>query len=136
MILEEIFASIQDNIKVNQSWTINMVFESDEIIQVLNKEYRNIDSTTDVLSFHYFDDFSWLKNSEIAWEIVLSFEKIKKQSKEYWNTLEEETYKLIIHSILHILWFDHEDEDDFVIMNKLEKTLADMLTEKFQITLN
>jgi rRNA maturation RNase YbeY len=52
-------------------------------MQELNKNYRNIDTTTDVLSFHYFEDFSSLKQKEIAGEIILSQNKIISQSKEY-----------------------------------------------------
>jgi rRNA maturation RNase YbeY len=49
----------------------------------LNKEYRNIDKTTDVLSFHYYDNFSELSNEDIAGEIILSESKIISQAKEY-----------------------------------------------------
>jgi probable rRNA maturation factor len=69
----------------------------------LNKIYRKKDSVTDVLSFHYFDDFSELKKSDIAGEIVLCEEVVKKQAVEYGLGEEKEFYKLIIHSVLHIL---------------------------------
>jgi probable rRNA maturation factor len=58
---------------------INIVFLDDNSIKNLNKKYRNIDSSTDVLSFHYFDDFSTLNKDEIAGEIILSLEKITEQ---------------------------------------------------------
>jgi probable rRNA maturation factor len=48
-------------------------------IQNLNKNYRNIDKSTDVLSFHYHDDFSGLKSEDIAGEIILSEDKIISQ---------------------------------------------------------
>jgi rRNA maturation RNase YbeY len=46
--------------------TLNIVFLDDDSIQKLNNQYRNIDKSTDVLSFHYFDDFSQLNNDDIA----------------------------------------------------------------------
>jgi ssRNA-specific RNase YbeY (16S rRNA maturation enzyme) len=52
------------------------VFLDDISIKNLNKMYRNVDSTTDVLSFHYFDDFSFLSKNDIAGEIVMSENKI------------------------------------------------------------
>lgn len=122
-ILDLIFKSISGNIGKNQNWTLNIVFINDEEIKELNKKYRNIDSITDVLSFHYFDDFTLLKQKEIAGEIILSENKIISQSKEYWLTKEQETYKLITHSILHILGFDHETDEDYEKMKEEEEKI-------------
>ena len=113
-----------------QNWTLNIVFLDDESIKKLNFQYRNIDKTTDVLSFHYFEDFSELKNEDIAWEIILSEEKIKKQWKTYWLWEEKEFYKLFIHSILHILWYDHEQDDDYKIMQEKEEQIWMKVFEK------
>lgn len=120
-IIELIFKSVSENINKSQNWTVNIVFVDDKQMQELNKNYRNIDTTTDVLSFHYFEDFSSLKQKEIAGEIILSQNKIISQSKEYWLTEEQETYKLITHSILHILGFDHETDEDYAEMSEEEE---------------
>jgi probable rRNA maturation factor len=53
----------------------------------------------------------------------MSQEKIIEQWKEYWLWEEKEFYKLLIHSILHILWYDHELDDEFIIMQNLEETI-------------
>jgi probable rRNA maturation factor len=82
-----------------------------------------MDSVTDVLSFHYFDDFSDLKSDETAWEIILCESKIITQWEEYSLWSEKEFYKLVIHSILHIIWYDHEEEDDYKVMNELENMI-------------
>jgi len=127
-ILELIFESVSLNIPKIQNWTLNIVFVSDAEIKELNKNYRNKNEVTDVLSFHYFEDFSLLKQREIAWEIILSQNKIISQSKEFWLTQEQETYKLIIHSILHILGFDHESDKDYIKMSKEEKKILKLLS--------
>jgi probable rRNA maturation factor len=59
------------------------VFVDDDSIQKLNKDYRHMDKVTDVLSFHYYDDFSELVPEDIAGEIILSENKITSQAKEY-----------------------------------------------------
>jgi probable rRNA maturation factor len=64
--IDEIFKNISNNIHKNQNGTLNIVFMDDDSIQNLNKNYRNIDKTTDVLSFHYYDDFSELKADDIS----------------------------------------------------------------------
>lgn len=119
-IISKIIKKISDIEKYNFFWNLNIVFVSNTEIKKLNKKYRKIDKITDVLSFHYFDNFNKLEESEIAWEIILSEEKIIEQGKEYKLWSELEFYKLIIHSILHILWYDHENDNDYKIMKEKE----------------
>ena len=128
--IDNIFESISNNIQKKQNGTLNIVFLDDDSIQNLNKKYRNIDKTTDVLSFHYFDDFRELKKEDTAWEIILSETKIISQGKEYWLWSEWEFYKLIIHSVLHILWYDHENDEDYIEMKKLEEKIHKEVFEK------
>lgn len=122
-IIDNIFKNISNNIEDTQKWTLTIVFLDDNSIQNLNKEYRNIDKTTDVLSFHYYDNFSELSNEDIAGEIILSESKIISQAKEYGLWEEKEFYKLLIHSILHILWYDHEQDNDYKIMQAKENLI-------------
>lgn len=128
--IDSIFKSISNIVDINQKWVLNIVFLDDDSIKNLNKNYRNIDKTTDVLSFHYFEDFSNIDENETAWEIVLSESKIISQWKEYWLWEEHEFYKLIIHSILHILWYDHEEDDEYLVMNNLENNIYKEVFEK------
>lgn len=134
-VLLSIFEEIGKNVTKLQSWILNIIFEWDDMIRQLNKNYRWIDSSTDVLSFHYFDDFSSLKKSEIAWEIILSFDKIESQSKEFSNSIEEETYKLLVHSILHILDFDHENDLDYEKMKIIEDEIIEKINKMHNISI-
>lgn len=129
-ILDKIRKNISQNVEITQKWILNVVFVSDEEIQKLNKDYRQKNYVTDVLSFHYFEDFSLLKNNEVAWEIILNESKIKSQAIEYWLWEEKEFYKLLIHSILHIIWYDHEEDEDYEIMNSLENIIWKEIFEK------
>lgn len=128
--VDTIFFNIANIIQKEQKWTINIAFIDENSIKNLNRDYRKIDRVTDVLSFHYFDDFSILKDDDIAWEIVMCEEKIKAQAKEYKLWEEKEFYKLLIHSILHILWYDHEIDNDYKIMQELENTIWSEVFEK------
>lgn len=129
-VIDSIFNIISSTINISQSWTINIVFLSDYSIKKLNKNYRNINKTTDVLSFHYFDDFALLKQKDIAWEVIMSEKKIISQGKKYLLWSEKEFYKLLIHSILHILWYDHEIENDYKEMQNLENKIWKEVFEK------
>ncbi|MDA9129212.1 rRNA maturation RNase YbeY [Candidatus Gracilibacteria bacterium] len=119
--LDEISQVISKNILQQQKGTLNIVFLEPSRIQSLNKNYRNIDKTTDVLSFHYFDDFSELSDTDIAGELVFSEEKIISQGTEYGLGTEKEFYKLVIHSVLHVLGYDHEVDEEYEEMKELEE---------------
>ncbi len=129
-IIDSIFKKINDTVNKKQIWIINIIFLDNNSIKKLNKNYRNINKTTDVLSFHYFDNFDNLKYEDIAGEIVMSEEKIILQWKEYWLWEEKEFYKLLIHSVLHILWYDHEIDNEYIVMQNLEKLIWKEVFEK------
>lgn len=125
--IDAILVWIEKEVPIVQLGIINIAFLSDDEIQILNKQYRWIDSTTDVLSFHYFDDFTQLSEMEIAGEIILSESKILTQAAEHSHTPEKETEILVLHGILHILGFDHETDEDYVLMWKHEEHLRSSL---------
>ncbi|MDC0506160.1 rRNA maturation RNase YbeY [Candidatus Gracilibacteria bacterium] len=122
-IIDDIFARVEDKIQKTQKGTLNIVFVSSEEIKNFNKQYRNKDKSTDVLSFHYYDDFSDLQDEEVAGEVILCLDKIAPDAKANGVTEPEQIYMLIIHSLLHILGYDHEDDDDYKIMSALEKSI-------------
>ena len=123
-VIDNVFTSISKIVEQDQKWVLNIVFLNKKSIQELNKNHRDIDKATDVLSFHYYDDFSELTNDDIAGEIVLCEDLVIEQGKEYWLWSSWEFYKLLIHSVIHILWYDHEKDDEYEIMHRLEKLVA------------
>lgn len=96
----------------------------DEEIRVMNSQYRNIDKPTDVLSFALFADNPEMRiitNNEILLgEIIISAQTADKQAKENEKTFEEEVNFLLSHGILHLLGFDHHDEDSLEFMLKIQ----------------
>mgnify|MGYP005616105117 CR=1 FL=1 len=119
-IIDNIFLNVDKIINICQKWILNIVFVDKNHIKILNGQYRQKDSVTDVLSFHYYDDFSLIWEEEIAWELIFCEDKIISQAVEYGLWEEKEFYKLLIHSILHILWYDHENDNDYQNMQPLE----------------
>lgn len=110
---------------------ISVVITNNEEIKKINKEYRNIDKATDVLSFPLIDynepsDFSDIEDDEdmfnpdtgelILGDIILSYEKASEQAVEYGHSLEREIGFLIIHSMLHLFGYDHMTEEEETIM--------------------
>ncbi len=123
--VSQIFSLVSEVLPVEyfQNGILNIAFLSDDEIQTLNREHRGIDKSTDVLSFHYFDDCSAVASDEVAGEIILSESKIMSQSTELGHSPQQEFEILIIHSILHILGFDHETDEEYQEMWKWEEKL-------------
>ncbi|MDQ7061502.1 MAG: rRNA maturation RNase YbeY [Sulfurimonas sp.] len=82
---------------------IELIITTEEEIQSINKQYRNIDTSTDVLSFPYED----MPMSPLG-SIVISSSHVIEKAKELSHTQSDETTLLFIHGLLHLLGFDHE----------------------------
>lgn len=104
----------EKQIEENDDITISVVITDDKEITYLNKEYRGIDSPTDVLSFAFYDDTVMpdLQNKVLG-DIVISYPFLKKSAKDNHVDEKEEAKRLIIHSLLHLLGYNH-DTSDFV----------------------
>ena len=122
-VLKNIFKKVEKFVKKPQSGNINIVFLNNEEIRDLNKKYRWIDKSTDVLSFHYYQNFQNFEKYDTVWEVVLNEEKIFSQALDYWITPEKEFFNLVIHSVLHILGYDHETDEDYKEMYSIESEL-------------
>ncbi len=97
-------------------------FISDTEMQELNLKYRNKDKTTDVLSFSYMDD----ERSETLGDVVISFEQVKRQQED---GVEQEIVMLIIHGVLHVIGYDHEEDADAKEMFPLQDGIYDAVYE-------
>ena len=97
----------------NESYEISVSFVNDETIHALNLEHRGIDRATDVLSFPLGEDGVYDVNHEtgafILGDIVISIETAFRQAEVYGHSLEREVGFLTVHSMLHLLGYDHEE---------------------------
>lgn len=131
--------------KMNLDYQISLLFVDNEEIREINNETRNIDRETDVLSFPMldfeegkvykdmylnfeFDETFKDGNELILGDMVLSLEKSLEQSKEYGHSFERETSYLVVHSILHLLGYDHMIDEDKKKMRKREEEILNKLS--------
>lgn len=89
---------------------VSVTFTDNEKIHALNREYRKVDRPTDVLSFPLFDgeEYDTDGDAVLLGDIVLSLEQAQKQAEEYGHSFEREVAFLTVHSMLHLLGYDHE----------------------------
>lgn len=102
----------------------NVIIVDNGEIHKINKEYRNIDRPTDVISFALEDDDTFIKiDKRILGDIYISIDKAKEQAEEYGHTLLRELCFLTIHGILHLLGYDHMEKDEEEIMFELQERI-------------
>ncbi|CCP24303.1 rRNA maturation RNase YbeY [Mycoplasmopsis cynos] len=89
-------------------------------IRILNKEYRNKDYITDILSFDFRDDDLYSKLPFIhLGELVISWDRVKRQAKKFNHSIRREYCYLFTHGLVHLQGFDHEVENERIEMNKM-----------------
>ncbi len=99
--------------KYNKPAEISIVLADDVFVQNLNHHYRGKDKPTNVLSFPADDPF-------MLGDVVLAYETVKKESTHSRRNFEHHVMHLIIHGILHLLGYDHEDDSQAETMESLE----------------
>lgn len=108
---------------------ISVVITDNEGIREINRQHRNIDAPTDVLSFPQYEfDAPTVFAEELTepvmlGDIVISKERLIVQAEEIGQTFEEELAYLTVHSVLHLLGYDHMQEQDKLLMREHEKKI-------------
>ena len=129
-------AFIEEKIE-NIKLYINIILTNPENIKNINKQYRNIDKETDVLSFPMFEkeEIENLRKNgndieEALGDIVISLQKVEEQSQEYGHSFERELSYMLIHGFYHLMGYDHMNDNDKVQMREKEEGVLN----KLQIT--
>lgn len=118
IICDESYPATLDEIVAIQNKFIELIFVDSAKMREINKESRNIDKTTDVLSFPLIDT----PNNKIGGSIVINLELAKTMCDKFSHTLNEEIAILFLHGLLHIMGYDHEKDSGE--MRELEKKLS------------
>lgn len=109
---------------------VSVTFVDGDEIRELNARFRNKDSVTDVLSFPQFDDIHEIVNDAegdvlsgdlLLGDVVICREVAEKQAEEYGHSYERELMYLFVHSMMHLLGYDHMEEDEKRLMRKAEE---------------
>ena len=111
-------------LKKQNLWNLNTIiyfqffFSGEKKIIKLNKTYRNVNKPTNVLSFPHLTKNS--KNEKFLGDVIFSSETIANEAKQENKTIENHLIHLLIHSVLHLLGYDHETNNKALIMENLE----------------
>lgn len=135
---EEYFLNLSqvifNHLKLNNYFIFDITIVTLDEIHRINKEYRNIDRPTDVISFAFEDEVEGenkiIRNDNLPrtlGEIFICYEKCQMQSEEYGHSLDREMAFLFTHGLLHLLGYDHMNEEDEKIMFKIQDEIMDLL---------
>lgn len=106
---------------------VAVTFVDNDEIRRLNKEYRDIDSVTDVLSFPMGEDGVYDVNpktgAKMLGDVVISMQKAHKQALDFDHSFEREVCYLTVHSVLHLLGYDHMVPEDKAVMRSKEEAV-------------
>jgi len=150
-MLEDIDVSVEEKFRgrVNEDWVkriaqqvleaesitppyeISLVFTDSETVQRLNRDYRGVDEPTDVLAFYMLPQQADKGNSFVLppdgitrlGEVIISYPQAAEQAKEQGHSVDKELALLIIHGILHLLGYDHEQPEEERRMREREEEL-------------
>lgn len=137
-ILDAVMSQVLDMEACPYEAQVNLLITDNEGIHEFNREYRQVDSPTDVLSFPMIDfeheaDFSEIGEAAdyfdpesgelVLGDIIISADKVKEQAEKYGHSVKREFAFLIAHSMLHLCGYDHMEEDEAQVMEQKQEAV-------------
>lgn len=132
--LEEMILKVAEMVlekeEIKPELEVSIVLVDNEQIRELNRDYRQVDSATDVLSFAYREEHEEepevagdFMEEDVLGDIVISLEKAQSQREEYGHSLEREVGFLVVHGMYHLLGYDHLTPEERDIMRAKEEEI-------------
>ena len=134
-IIKDVVKCVLKQEKIKHTVDVYITLTNNEEIHAVNKEYRDVDRPTDVLSFPMYEreEIELLKSKkqddveEILGDIIISIPKVIEQAEEYGHSYERELAYLTTHGMLHLLGYDHMIEEEKKEMREHEETVLSIL---------
>ena len=110
---------------LDETTEVSLSFVSPEEIRQINRDYREKDAVTDVLSFPQYNDQEEIRRESYAClgDVIICPERAKEQAEEYGHSYIREMVYLMVHSMLHLLGYDHMEEDEKAVMRTKEEAV-------------
>lgn len=123
--IENLVLQVFSHLQIQNDLDLSIVIDSDEFIQCLNRDFRGLDEPTDVLSFPS-DEIDPQTNRRYIGDIIISFPRVIEQSTKCNHPTQDELTLLLIHGVLHLLGYDHINEED---KNEMWAIQGELLTK-------
>ena len=124
-------SAIMPKFAYSKALEISIVLANDDLVQVLNREYRDKDKPTNVLTFASMDgeDFEeqLLVEPLNLGDVILSYQTIDREAQEQGKFILDHMKHLIVHGVLHLLGYDHQNDEEATDMETLEIRILEQL---------
>jgi probable rRNA maturation factor len=128
--LKEAVALALSHAGINKAVELGLVIASDETVHSLNRKYRGVDRTTDVLAFAFAEVSANKARPFAVPPDNISYPQAKRQAEQQRHSLEKEFALLVAHGVLHLLGYDHEQPEEAKSMRALETKVLQELKGK------
>ena len=130
---ETIAERTKEVLQLKQDYSACIIFVDPEEIHTINRDYRHIDRPTDVISFALkdeMDDYEMMEGDDELGDIFINIQAIVDQANEYGHSMRREVCFLFTHGLLHLLGYDHMNEEDEKEMFALQDVILDDIVPK------
>ena len=130
---EKVELAVSETLRMHNSENceVSVLLTDDPHITQLNREYRDIDASTDVLAFAMQEgDDNNPMTTNILGDVVISLETAERQAKSQSHSLEDEVIFLTVHGVLHLLGYDHQTQNDASVMFEKQETIIQRLNSR------
>ena len=130
---ETIAERAKEVLQLKQDYSACIIFVDPEEIHTINRDYRHIDRPTDVISFALkdeMDDYEMMEGDDELGDIFINIQAIVDQANEYGHSMRREVCFLFTHGLLHLLGYDHMNEEDEKEMFALQDVILDDIVPK------
>jgi len=124
--IKGIIKKVLQHLKVDEETEVSILLTDDKFIRSLNNKYRGIDKPTDVLSFNLQEGAvksPEVESDKLLGDIIISVETAQRQADNLNHSVEKELNILLIHGLLHLTGYDHEEDADYKIMQEKESEI-------------
>lgn len=131
--IREVAEKAAEILNIPENSELSIILVDNDYIQELNLTYRKIDAPTDVLSFPMNElgdeepDFVIEEEINLLGDIAISLQQAEKQRLEYGHSFERELAFLLIHGILHLVGYDHQNDEEEQIMQQMQNKILQAL---------
>lgn len=120
-------------LSITKEYSVSLIFTDAQEIHEINQKYRNIDRPTDVISFALLDsedDYEMLEGENELGDIFISIDAVKAQAESYGHSIQREVCFLFTHGLLHLLGYDHMNDEDEKEMFSIQDVIIDEIVPK------
>lgn len=129
--MHKVAESAENRLQLRKDYEISVSFVRSRTIHVINRDYRQIDRPTDVISFAVQDDPDIPEEAQTdLGDIFINIDYARRQAKEYGHSVEREMLFLFTHGLLHCLGYDHMEESDAEEMFALQDEILDPIAPR------